>query len=112
MSLIMIDTTVVMPPPPMPAKARAAISSFMLRARPQARQPIPNMVYAKRRHDFRPKISDSLPYSGWKDVRVKKYLFEFPSALMIQPIRSPGCSYAVAIHEVLFNAPRSDPIRP
>lgn len=33
------------------------------------------MIYAKSRHDFLPKISDSLPYSGWNDVRVRKYLF-------------------------------------
>ena len=67
-----METTVVMPPPPMPAKARAAISSPMLRESPHNTLPIPNIVYAKRRHDLREKMSDNFPYKGWKDVNVRK----------------------------------------
>lgn len=74
MSLSRTVTTVVMPPPPMPANARAAISSGMVRARPQKRHPMPKMVYALSRATLRPKMSLSLPYRGWKVVRVRKYL--------------------------------------
>lgn len=74
MSLSRTLTTVDMPPPPMPAKARAAISSDMFRDRPQKRHPMPKMVYALRRANLRPKMSLNLPYRGWKVVRVRKYL--------------------------------------
>lgn len=73
-SLSKILTTVDMPPPPMPANARAAISSGMFRARPQKRHPMPKIVYAARRELLRPKMSLNLPYRGWKVVRVRKYL--------------------------------------
>ena len=43
-SLMITDTTVVMPPPPIPAKALAAMSSFISRASPQKRQPTANMM--------------------------------------------------------------------
>ena len=86
-------TTVVIPPPPIPmpsqhsmplkiseiwgyqpAKALAATSSPKLLARPQNKQPKPKTLYANKRQGLRPKISLSLPYSGWKLVRVRKYL--------------------------------------
>jgi hypothetical protein len=67
-----IEVMVVMPPPPMPAKALAATSSSIVRAKPQNRHPRPKAVYAKRRVDFLPKISLSLPYNGWKVVNVRK----------------------------------------
>lgn len=57
-------THVVMPPPPIPVNARAAISVPIVGASPQNRHPRANTVYAKRRHDFRPNASLSLPYSG------------------------------------------------
>jgi len=69
-----MDVTVVIPPPPIPAKALAAISSSMVCAMPQNRHPKPNTAYANKRVGFLPKISLSLPYSGWKVVNVRKYL--------------------------------------
>lgn len=109
MSLIITDTTVVIPPPPTrhistinlvvgnhgsycqqkpsyqsvtnswPVAlrirlTRAAISSFIFLASPQKRQPVPKMAYPNKSAGFLPNISLSLPYSGWKDVRVRKYL--------------------------------------
>jgi hypothetical protein len=53
---------------------------------------MPKIRYANRRHDLRPKMSESLPYKGWKTVRVRKY--------------------AVAIQEVALRAWRSVPIVP
>jgi hypothetical protein len=61
MSLRMMLETVSKPPPPMPAKALAATSSFKDRASPQKRQPVPNIVYAERSAVFRPKMSESFP---------------------------------------------------
>ena len=66
----------VMPPPPMPEKARAAISWPMFCDRPQRTLPRPKTAYAKRRHDLREKMSESFPYRGWKEERVRKYLEE------------------------------------
>ena len=55
---------VVIPPPPSPAKARAAINSVIFLARPQNRLPRPKTAYAKTRHGFRPNMSLIFPYSG------------------------------------------------
>lgn len=56
-----MDTTLFIPPPPMPAMARATHSCTMSRASPHPRHPSPKTVYAKRRHSLRPKMSLSLP---------------------------------------------------
>ena len=69
-----MDVIVVMPPPPIPANALAAMSSSIVRDIPQRRQPIPKTEYANRRVGFLPKISLSFPYNGWKVVKVRKYL--------------------------------------
>ena len=69
-----IDVTVVIPPPPIPANALAAMSSSIVRAMPQNRHPKPNTAYANKRVGFLPKMSLSLPYNGWKVVNVRKYL--------------------------------------
>lgn len=61
MSEMRMDTTLFIPPPPMPAMARATHSWTMSRASPHPRQPSPKTVYAKRRHSLRPKMSLSLP---------------------------------------------------
>lgn len=37
-------------------------------------QPTPKTKYANSKHSLRPKISLSLPYSGWKEVKVRKKL--------------------------------------
>lgn len=52
-----LGTCVVIPPPPIPASARAAISSVIFRARPQNRHPRAKIVYAKIRQAFLPKMS-------------------------------------------------------
>ena len=70
----MIDVTVIIPPPPIPANALAAISSSMVWAMPQKRHPKPNTAYANKRVGFLPNISLSLPYNGWNVVNVRKYL--------------------------------------
>ena len=62
--ILSIDTHVLMPPPPMPAMARATMSSFMLRASAQKRFPSANIKYANSRQYLRPKMSLSFPYRG------------------------------------------------
>jgi hypothetical protein len=120
-SVIRMDTTAFIPPPPMPATAREMQSERISCDRPQPRQPMPKTVYANRRHSLRPKISLNLPYSGWKVVSVKKYLL-LPSRRQIRSATRSGKSsekglsifhpYDVAIQLVLFRAFRSDPILP
>jgi hypothetical protein len=60
------------PPPPMPANARAAIISPMVRANPHNVEPMPKTMYAKRRHCLRPNISLSFPYRGCSADSVRK----------------------------------------
>jgi hypothetical protein len=60
----MMDTHVVMPPPPIPAKARARIRLSMDVEVPHQRQPRAKIIYAERRHVFRPKMSLNFPYKG------------------------------------------------
>jgi hypothetical protein len=57
-------TYVVIPPPPTPAMARAAISSFIFRASPQSRDPNAKTEYENSKQDLRPKMSLIFPYSG------------------------------------------------
>lgn len=52
---------VVIPPPPTPAKARAAMSCVMVCAAPQSSDPMAKTVYANSRQLFRPNMSLSLP---------------------------------------------------
>ncbi len=52
----------------------AAINSFIFLANPQKRHPSPNTAYPNKSAGLRPKMSLSLPYSGWNEVSVRKYL--------------------------------------
>jgi hypothetical protein len=58
------DPHVVMPPPPIPANARAAINSLIFLASPQSKHPRENVEYANSRQALRPKMSLNLPYNG------------------------------------------------
>jgi hypothetical protein len=104
MSENMMEVTVAMPPPPIPAKALAAMSSSIVRAKPQNRHPSPKTAYANKRVDFLPKMSLSLPYSGWNVVKVRKYLnHELSYIELIHRGHYIRCSYPTgAIQGVQF----------
>jgi hypothetical protein len=55
-----------------PALTLAAISSPIDLASPQHKHPVPKMAYENSSAGFRPKISLSLPYRGWKLVVVRR----------------------------------------
>lgn len=59
---------------------------------------------------FLPNMSLNFPYRGWKDVKVIKYLADTSVSRRVAVIGAG--TYAVAIHDVLFNAFKSLPIMP
>ena len=59
-------------------------------ANPQPKQPIKNVIVAVKKQTRRPKISENLPYNGWKAVEVIRY--------------------EVVSHEIVLAALNSDPI--
>lgn len=83
----------------------------MFRASPQPKHPTPKTAYPNNNAGFLPKMSLSLPYSGWKDVKVKKYLYAEYGYTDTKPALEKA-TYPVAIHDVLFNDFRSLPILP
>ena len=106
---IRIETTVVIPPPPIPANILAATSSFMFRANPQNKHPMPNIRYANSKAGFLPKMSLSLPYKGWNVVTESKYLLTQES---VQDVLNGDNTDPVAIQLVLLRAFNSLPILP
>lgn len=66
MSEMMMSTTPIKPEPPRPWMARKAMSMVMVLAAPAPADPIINVTVAKRIIALRPKMSENLPYKGWK----------------------------------------------
>lgn len=60
------NTYVDIPAPPIPARARETMSSFIFLAPPHNKYPVPKTVYAKSRQGFLPNISLNFPYKGLK----------------------------------------------
>ena len=63
----------VRPPPPMPAITRPAMMVGALGARPQMSVPTPKKMLLKMRPALRPKMSVSLPESGWHAELAMRY---------------------------------------
>lgn len=61
MSAMIAWTPIMRPPPPMPWRARKAISSSMVRDQPASAEPMMNTTMANWKTPLRPKRSPSLP---------------------------------------------------
>lgn len=73
MSELMIVAMVISPPPPRPVSPRMRLRKMMLGASPQPRQPTQKVIVAVKNIALRPRISENLPYKGWKAVVVMRY---------------------------------------
>lgn len=72
-SLMQMFTSTIIPPPPMPWIARAAISIAMSTASPQSSEPTQNTPTADSSTGLRPQMSEILPQVGTKAALASRY---------------------------------------
>jgi hypothetical protein len=61
--MVMLTST-IKPPPPIPWMTRAAISMFMFTDTPASKEPTKKMAFVTSSMGFLPKMSDTLPQMG------------------------------------------------